>query len=201
MKLVLASNNKHKAEEYNAMFKRDNGINLTILLPRDLIGEDIDIEENGLTFEENASIKARHVYNLTKSPCFSDDSGLEVKSLFNNPGLNSARYSGSHGNDKANRQKVLSELIQLNTPDWSARFRCVICFYDGQNEYFFEGICNGKIINEERGTGGFGYDQIFIPDGYNLTFAEMPAEEKNSISHRANAVNNFLQFLNDYQVK
>lgn len=200
MKLVLASNNKHKAEEYAAMFKIENGIDISILLPRHLIGEDVEIEETGLTFEENASIKAKHIYELTKLPGFSDDSGLEVRALDNKPGLNSARYSGSHGDDKANRQKVLSELIEINTDDWSARFRCVICFYDGQNEYFFEGICTGKLISEEKGTGGFGYDPIFIPDGYNITFAEMPPEEKNKISHRANAVNKFQQFLKNYQV-
>jgi XTP/dITP diphosphohydrolase len=200
MKLVLASNNKHKAEEYSAMFKIENGIDINILLPHDLIGEDVEIEENGITFEENAEIKARHIYKLTKLPSFSDDSGLEVNALGNKPGLNSARYSGSHGDDKANRQKVLSELSELNTDDWSARFRCVICFYDGQNEYFFEGICNGKLISEEKGSGGFGYDPIFIPDGYNITFAEMPPEEKNSISHRANAVNKFQHYLKDYQI-
>ncbi|MEI6089580.1 MAG: RdgB/HAM1 family non-canonical purine NTP pyrophosphatase [bacterium] len=198
MKLVLASNNKHKAEEYSAMFKADNGIDITVLLPKDLLHEEIEIEETGLTFEENASIKARHIFELAKLPCFSDDSGLEVKALGNKPGLNSARYSGSHGDDKANRKKVISELIDLNTDDWSARFRCVICFYDGLNEYFFEGICTGKLISEEKGTSGFGYDPIFIPDGYNITFAEMPSKQKNSISHRANAVDKFQQFLKEY---
>jgi len=200
MKLVLASNNKHKADEYNAMFIANKKSGITILLPRDLIGKDVEIEENGLTFEENASIKARSIFNLTHVPSFSDDSGLEVTALSFKPGLNSARYSGSHGNDKANRQKVLEELNNLNTDDWSARFRCVICFYDGVTEHYFEGICNGKIIHEEKGTGGFGYDPIFIPDDNDITFAEMPSTEKNKISHRAKAFDKFLDFINEYQV-
>jgi len=199
MKLVLASNNKHKALEYAAMFNIDSDMDITICLPRDLIGKDVEIEETGSTFEANASIKARHIYELTKLSCFSDDSGLEISALGGDPGINSARYSGSHGYDKANRMKAVSELIKIGTDDWSAQFRCVICFYDGRNEYFFEGICSGKLIDKEKGTGGFGYDPIFIPDGYDITFAEMPPEEKNSISHRAKAVIEFQQFLKNYK--
>ncbi len=199
MKLVLASNNKHKADEYRAMFKNEHFNNLSILTPNELTDMDIEVEETGSTFEENALIKAKHIFHLTKHPCFSDDSGLEVTSLAGKPGIHSARYSGTHGNDKENRQKIISELQKLHTEDWSAQFRCVICFYDGKKEYYFEGICKGKIIDEEKGAGGFGYDPIFIPEGYDITFAEMRPDEKNKISHRAIALKTFQEFLISYK--
>jgi XTP/dITP diphosphohydrolase len=201
MKIILASNNKHKYHEFSEIFKKNNFKN-DILIPNDVYLGGFDVEESGLTFEENAMIKAKAFYEAAGMPAIADDSGLEVDALDFRPGVYSARYAGEHGDDKKNRTKVLNELASLVEPLRSARFRCVICYYDGINSITVDGRVEGKIISEERGEGGFGYDPIFIPEGYDETFAEMTQEEKNKISHRARAINKFLeeyQKLNNLQ--
>jgi XTP/dITP diphosphohydrolase len=187
--LVFATNNAHKLEEVQAKLAG----RIELLSLNDINCTD-DIEETGLTFAENASIKSKHIYSKYHVNCFGDDSGLEVDALNGEPGVFSARYAGKHGDHAANIAKVLAKLG--DNPDRKARFRTVISLmWDGE-EYFFEGAVEGTIRKENSGNGGFGYDPIFQPDGYDITFAEMSLDEKNSISHRAIAVEKLTEFLN-----
>lgn len=187
--LVFATNNQHKLGEVAAKLKGQPEI-----LSLNDIGCFEDIPETGHTFFENASIKSHYVYQKYKVNCFADDSGLEVDALNGEPGVYSARYSGSHGDHEANMDKVL-ELLGDN-PNRAARFRTVISLIlDGQ-EHFFDGVVPGTIRQHRAGSGGFGYDPIFQPDGYDVTFAEMTMDQKNSISHRARAVEQLVSFLN-----
>lgn len=187
--LVFATNNAHKLEEVAAKIKGK-----IELLSLDDIGCRDDIEETGTTFRENASIKSRFIYNKYHLNCFGDDSGLEIDALNGEPGVYSARYAGEHGNHSANMDKVLQKLEGVITR--TARFRTVISLMWGGEEHFFEGTVEGTIRHERSGTAGFGYDPIFEPAGYNITFAEMSMEEKNRISHRARAVVGLMEFLN-----
>ncbi|WP_374950796.1 non-canonical purine NTP diphosphatase [Mucilaginibacter sp.] len=188
--LVFATNNKHKLEEVAA--KLNGAIKLLSL---DDIHCHDDIEETGKTFADNASIKSRHIYFKYHVNCFGDDSGLEVEALNNEPGIYSARYAGTHGNHQANIDKVLTGLKgKLNR---KARFRTVISLMWEGKECFFEGTVNGIIRHELSGTDGFGYDPIFEPEGYNITFAEMGMDEKNAISHRGRAMEQLIAFLNN----
>jgi XTP/dITP diphosphohydrolase len=143
--------------------------------------------------EENASQKAWHIYNISKCNCFADDTGLEVDALNGRPGVYSARYAGESKDPKANIKKLIGELQGIENR--KARFRTVVALIIDGKEYLFEGIVNGKIINEEHGTDGFGYDPVFMPDGYSSTFAEMNLDQKNLISHRAKAVGLLVDFL------
>ena len=186
--LVFATNNSHKLEEVAA--KIEGHIKLLSLND---IGCDEDIAETGVTFQENASIKSRYVYDKYKLNCFGDDSGLEIDALDGAPGVYSARYAGKHGDHNANIDKVLSNLDPSSNR--KARFRTVISLMWDGNEHFFEGIIEGSIRYKRSGVKGFGYDPIFQPDGYDITFAEMTMEEKNSISHRAKAVEQLVGFL------
>jgi XTP/dITP diphosphohydrolase len=187
--LVFATNNAHKLEEVQAKLAG----RIKLLSLNDINCND-NIEETGLTFAENASIKSKHIYSKYHVNCFGDDSGLEVDALNGEPGVFSARYAGKHGDHAANIAKVLAKLG--DNPDRKARFRTVISLmWDGE-EYFFEGAVEGTIRKENSGNGGFGYDPIFQPDGYDVTFAEMSLDEKNSISHRAIAVEKLTEFLN-----
>ena len=156
-----------------------------------------EIPETASTICENALLKARYVYEKYRVDCFADDSGLEVQSLDGAPGVHSARYAGEQKNDAANITKVLTELS--SKPDRSARFITVIALILEGKEFVFEGIISGQISHEKRGASGFGYDPVFIPEGYDKTFAEMSASEKNSISHRARAVQKLLNFLHKRQ--
>jgi XTP/dITP diphosphohydrolase len=187
--LVFATNNAHKLEEVQA--KAGNHIKLLSL-------DDIkcydDIEETGLTFNENASIKSHYIYERYNLNCFGDDSGLEIEALNNEPGIYSARYAGEHGNHQANMDKVLEKL--KGNANRNACFRTVISLIWNGEEYFFEGSVPGTIRTERCGTAGFGYDPIFQPEGYDITFAEMSMEEKNNISHRGRAVDQLIAFLN-----
>ncbi|MEO6630545.1 MAG: RdgB/HAM1 family non-canonical purine NTP pyrophosphatase, partial [Mucilaginibacter sp.] len=153
-----------------------------------------DIAETGTTFRENASIKSHYIYSKYKLDCFGDDSGLEIDALNGDPGVYSARYAGEHGNHDANINKVLTNL--QNATDRKARFRTVISLIWNGDEHFFDGTIEGTIRHERAGTEGFGYDPIFQPDGYNITFAEMSLDEKNKISHRALAMEKLIAFLN-----
>jgi XTP/dITP diphosphohydrolase len=188
--LVFATNNAHKLEEVAAKIAGK-----IKLLSLDDIGCHDDIEETGVTFSENASIKSRYIYDKYHLNCFGDDSGLEIDALNGEPGVYSARYAGEHGNHAANIDKVLKKLEGVSNR--KARFRTVISLIWNGEEYFFEGAIEGTIRNERSGTGGFGYDPIFEPEGYNITFAEMSMDEKNGISHRAKAVAGLLNFLRD----
>jgi XTP/dITP diphosphohydrolase len=189
--LVFATNNQHKLEEVAAKIKGQ-----LELLSLDDIGCYDDIAEIGQTFKDNASIKSHHVHNKFKINCFADDSGLEIDALNGEPGVFSARYSGKHGDHGPNINKVLTKLG--NHENRAARFRTVISLIWNDEEYFFEGTVEGAIRRERSGSHGFGYDPIFEPQGYDLTFAEMSLEEKNSISHRAKAVEQLVAFLNTH---
>lgn len=185
--LVFATNNQHKLDEVQAMV--GSNFKLNSLKDIDCVA---DIPETGTTFEENASQKSRYIFNHFQVDCFSDDSGLEVDALDGEPGVYSAHYSGSRDTE-ANMQMVLDKLG--NNENRTARFRCVISLILNGQEYFFEGSAEGRIATERSGKAGFGYDPIFIPDGYERTFSEMSAEEKNKISHRGKAMAKLVAFL------
>ena len=187
MQLVFATNNLHKLEEVQAL----TGKQIELISLND-IGCLDDIPETGITFEENAVQKSRYIYYRFKLNCFGDDSGLEVESLNNEPGVYSARYSGSR-DAEVNLQLVLDKLG--NTTNRKARFRTVISLILNGGEHLFEGTVDGEITKERSGIKGFGYDPIFKPNGYNQTFAEMPAVKKNAISHRAKALEKMMLFL------
>ncbi|WP_454803517.1 non-canonical purine NTP diphosphatase [Mucilaginibacter phyllosphaerae] len=187
--LVFATNNAHKLEEVQAKA----GDKIKLLSLNDINCCD-DIEETGLTFNENASIKSRYIFERYHLNCFGDDSGLEIDALNNEPGIYSARYAGIHGNHEANMDKVLEKLA--GNDNRRARFRTVISLIWNGEEYFFEGVVPGSIRTQRSGSAGFGYDPIFQPDGYDITFAEMSMAEKNSISHRGRAVDELIAFLN-----
>ena len=188
MKLIFASNNQHKIEELKAFAGQD--IELVSLQEA---GIDIDIPEPHDTLEANASEKSWTIYKLTGQDCFSEDTGLEIEALNGEPGVKSARYAGESRSFKDNIEKVLNRLSSETNK--TARFRAVISLLLDGKETQFEGICTGKIIDTSRGTDGFGYDPIFIPDGSNRTFAEMSLEEKNRFNHRTRAAAKLVTFL------
>jgi len=154
-----------------------------------------DIPEEQNTLEGNAIQKSQYVFDRIKCNVFSDDTGLEVDVLNGEPGVFSARYAGPQKNSEDNMNKLLLSL--KNETNRNARFRTVIAIFWNQKLHLFEGIVNGEIAKERRGSKGFGYDPIFFPYGYNQSFAEMPSEEKNKISHRSNAVKQLISFLEE----
>lgn len=184
----IASNNKHKIEEMSAIM----GSSFSFLSLGD-IGCSEELPETQNTLEGNALQKARFVFDRYKIPCFADDTGLEVEVLNGEPGVYSARYAGPAREAEANMNLLLNKLEGKSNRH--ARFRTVIALIDNQGEHLFEGIVEGTIINEKRGSGGFGYDPIFQPKGYTQTFGEMPLSEKNQISHRAKAVEKLCAYL------
>jgi XTP/dITP diphosphohydrolase len=186
--LVFATNNGHKLEEVSAKIKGHFK-----LLSLDDIGCYDDIPEIGQTFNDNASIKSHHVHNKYNLNCFADDSGLVVDALNGEPGVHSARYCGTYGDHAANINKVLKSLG--TNPNRKAHFCTVISLIWENEEYFFDGMVKGTIRHELSGTTGFGYDPIFQPDGYEITFSEMSLDEKNTISHRAKAVEQLIAFM------
>lgn len=186
--LVFATHNSHKASEINNLLG-----GLYEIRELDAIGITEDIPENGDTLEANAWEKARYVYDRTGLDVFADDTGLEVEALNGQPGVYTARYAGEECDSVKNMKKLLAELE--GQPNRRARFRTVICLIIGGVEHLFEGIVNGTITNSFSGTEGFGYDPVFMPDGQNRTFAEMPLSEKNKISHRGLAVGKLVNFL------
>lgn len=189
-KLVFATNNAHKLEEIRAIL----GDKVEILSLND-INCHADIPETADTLQGNAALKAQYIYENYGLDCFADDTGLEVEALNGAPGIYSARYAGGEGHDsEANMKKLLFEM--QDKENRKARFRTVICLIEGGEEHFFEGIVNGSIIRERKGGAGFGYDPVFMPDGYSETFAEMGNDEKNKISHRARAVQKLCEYLN-----
>ncbi len=192
MQLVFASNNKHKIKEINDIL----GSGIRLLSLGDIKMEE-DIPEDEHTLEGNALAKARYIQSATGLDVFADDTGLEVDYLDGQPGVHSARFAGPEKDSGANIDKLL--LLLGNTYNRRARFRTVIALISGGREYLFEGTVNGTITVDKRGSEGFGYDPVFIPDGYDLTFAEMSLSEKNRISHRSMAFGKLKEFLEGNQ--
>lgn len=194
MKILIATNNSHKVKEFKEILKDFQDIEL--ITPNEL-GINLEPNENGNSFEENSKIKCLEFYKASQIPVVADDSGLEIDALNKQPGIYSSRFAGENASDKDNRIKVLQLLDKVNSKDKTARFRCVITYYDGEMLEYFNGSVEGKIIDDERGMNGFGYDPIFIPDHFEHTFAELDEEIKNQISHRAIALKKFKEFLKD----
>lgn len=192
LELVFATNNAHKLEEVQAIVG-----DKFVLKSLSDIGCQDDIPETGVTFKENAKQKTDYLVDKYGLYCFGDDSGLEIDALNGEPGVYSARYSGTRDMEK-NIEFVLEKLG--DNPNRTARFKTVISLYFNEQQHFFEGAIEGKIIKERKGEKGFGYDPIFIPNGYDKTFAEMSSEEKNAISHRAIAVSKLAEFLKTISV-
>lgn len=160
-----------------------------------------EVEETGKTLEENAILKAKSYYQQVKMPCLSDDTGLMVEILGGEPGVYSARYAGPEADGTKNIQKLLQKLKEAHAHSPKQRkafFKTVLAFFDGSTLYTFEGIIHGTIAFEPRGTYGFGYDPVFIPENHSQTFAQMPPELKNSLSHRALALKKFQEFISTY---
>ena len=188
MKLVFASNNKHKIQEIKQLLPENfHSSSLSD------IGCSVDIPETADTIEGNAILKADYVTQHYQLSCFADDSGLEVISLDHAPGVHSARYAGDQKNDADNIDKLLRELE--GKPKRKAQFKTVIALNINGEQHLFTGIVTGEIISEKRGENGFGYDPVFVADGYDRTFAELSSEEKNKISHRARAIDQLIDFL------
>ena len=197
-RLVIATGNTHKTEEIRKLL----GPYIKIIEDLKSYPEIGEIDETGLTFEENASLKASAVGEFLGENflVLSDDSGLEVSALSGEPGVYSARYAGENASDDENRKKLLRKLNEIDSDmsDWSASFKCVMTLVKGSDKLAtFEGSVQGTICEEERGENGFGYDSIFIPEGYENTFAELPSETKNSISHRYQALEAFKKWLSE----
>jgi XTP/dITP diphosphohydrolase len=186
--LIFATNNQHKVQEIRSVI----GDQFNIITLKEA-GIDIDIPEPHDTIEGNASEKSKTIFNLTKQNCFGEDTGLEVDALNGDPGVKSARYAGDKKNFDANIDKLLTKLNGIN--NWVAQFKTVISLMWNEKEYLFEGITKGNIIHERKGSNGFGYDSVFIPEGSNKTFAEMELGEKNLYSHRRKATDKLLEFL------
>ena len=186
--LIFATNNEHKLTEIQSLIG-----NIFIVKNLKEIGCTQDIPETESTLEGNSLLKAKFVSDNYGKDCFADDTGLEIEALSGRPGVFSARYATDGHNFEANIDKVLSELEGVSNR--KARFRTVIALILNSSVHYFEGIVNGEIIDERRGIKGFGYDPIFVPAGYQQTFAEMTLSEKNKISHRARAVNKLVEFL------
>lgn len=192
MRIIAATQNAHKLEEIYAIIK---DFDMELVSQKEA-GFDVDVEENGTTCEENSFIKANAICKLSKEPAIADDTGLFVDAADGEPGVNSARYSGVHGDDAANRAKLLKRLEGVPFEKRTAYFACVITLvYPDGRKIVARGECHGHIALEEKGERGFGYDSIFIPLGSDKTFAELSAEYKNSISHRANALKKLSQLL------
>lgn len=187
-KLVVATNNAHKLEEIAAIL----GDEMELFSLKD-INCHAEIPETADTLEGNARQKAMYIYENYGMDCFADDTGLEVDALNGAPGVFSARYAGDGHDSEANMQKLLKELE--GKENRKAQFRTAICLIMEGKEYLFEGIVKGAIIEEKRGGAGFGYDPIFVPEGYEQTFAELGNDIKNTISHRARAVEKLCKFL------
>lgn len=188
MNIVFATNNQHKLEEIQKLVSTD-----FIILKLNDIGCFEELQENQNTLEGNASEKSWYIYNKYQMNCFADDTGLEIEVLNGRPGVFSARYAGLQKSFADNMKKVLKEMQEKSNR--KARFRTVISLIINGKEKIFEGIVNGIILQKPRGDKGFGYDPIFQPDGYDLSFAEMSLEEKNKISHRGKAVELLVEYL------
>jgi XTP/dITP diphosphohydrolase len=190
MKLLFATNNRHKLREVREIL----GDIVSILSLSDISFE-AEIPETQETIEGNAMQKARFIYEQTGMDCFADDTGLFINALDGRPGVYSARYAGENCSFHDNVVKVLEELG--NNPNRNASFHCAVCLILDNKEHFFHGKVDGRIILNERGSEGFGYDPVFLPDGFDQTFADLPPETKNEISHRGMAIREMLTFLDN----
>ena len=190
MKLIFATNNKHKVDEVRVVIG-----DKFELLTLEEAGINIDIPEPHDTIEANASEKSHVIYEMTKTNCFSEDTGLEVAALNGEPGVKSARYAGEERSFDRNIDKLLTNLADKNNRQ--ARFKTIISLIIEGNETLFEGICEGEIVSERQGTQGFGYDPVFKPLGATKTFGQMSMEEKTLYSHRAKAMEKLVVFLNN----
>jgi XTP/dITP diphosphohydrolase len=192
MEIIFATQNAHKISEVQSIL----GDRYTVISPGQF-GFEGEIPEDASTLEGNAFQKARFIHKMFNLPCFADDTGLEVKALGGAPGVYSARYAGEDKNSEDNIAKLLNELSDKDSRE--ARFRCVIAYIDHRGEeHLFEGTVNGQILFEKQGAEGFGYDSVFCPEGFLISFAQMSQIEKNLISHRGRAVNKFVTFLAQY---
>ncbi|MFC0771546.1 RdgB/HAM1 family non-canonical purine NTP pyrophosphatase [Terrimonas alba] len=189
MKLIFATNNQYKVDEIRHII----GSHFQLLTLKEA-GIDIDIPEPHATIEENASEKSRTIYKLTHTNCISEDTGLEVTALNGEPGVKSARYAGEDKSFDKNIDKLLYNLE--GKTDTTARFKTIISLIIDGTEHLFEGVCEGKIIFEKKGSQGFGYDPVFVPQGSDKTFGEMSLEEKTKFSHRKKATEKLVTFLN-----
>jgi XTP/dITP diphosphohydrolase len=188
MKLIFATHNQHKLQEIKLLLPKS----IELVSLADINFAD-DIAETADTLTGNALLKAHYIYNKYKVNCFADDSGLEVKALNGAPGVYSARYAGLQKSDADNNQKLLDELKDKD--DRNACFKTVIALIIDGKECIFEGVIEGVILTEKHGDKGFGYDPLFKPNGYDMTFAQMTTDEKSKISHRGLAVNKLVNFL------
>lgn len=189
--LIFATNNKHKIDEIKSVI--GNKFNIITLIDA---GINIDIPEPHDTIEANANEKSSFIFTLTQKDCFGEDTGLEIEALNGEPGVLSARYAGEEKSHQKNIEKVLMKLNGIEHRN--AQFKTIISLMLNGKQYMFEGICKGKIIVEQKGTDGFGYDPIFMPEGSDITFAEMSMQEKNAFSHRRKATDKLLNFLATY---
>lgn len=184
MKILIATNNKHKVEEIKDILKSDKFELFTL---SDL-NINIEVEEDKDTLEGNALKKAEEMFKAVKIPTIADDTGLFVDALNGGPGVFSSRYAGEDATYDDNCVKLLKNMKDITENNRNAYFKTTVCFYESENEYYyFEGVCTGRITTEKYGEKGFGYDPLFVPDGFDKTFAEMTELEKNTISHRARA--------------
>ena len=190
--LIFATNNQYKADEIRSILGDEF---IVISLKEAAI--DVDIPEPFPTLEENASQKSKTIHELTNQNCFGEDTGLEVDVLNGEPGVKSARYAGEGKIFSANIEKLLANM--QSKENRKARFRTVFSLIWHSKEYLFEGVCEGKIIDEPKGTNGFGYDPVFVPDGSEKTFAQMELSEKNKYSHRRMATDKLVTFLQHHR--
>lgn len=192
--VIIATSNQGKVKEFEQMFSE---YEISVKSLKDF-EEQIDVEETGKTFEENALLKAETISERWNVPVIADDSGLQVDILDGRPGIYSARYAGEDKNDKKNSEKLLKELGETTVKDRTARFVCVIAVaVPGEESFTKRGTCEGAIALQPRGEHGFGYDPIFIPEGYKKTMAQLTAEEKNNISHRHHALLKIEEWLKE----
>lgn len=190
--IIIATKNAGKVKEFEEFFAPYE-ITVKSLLDFENLP---DVEETGTTFEENAALKAEQITAHVQAPVLADDSGLMIDALDGRPGIYSARYAGEEKNDQANIDKVLDELQDVPEEKRTARFICVLAIAEpGKETIFRTGYCEGKIASEQKGTNGFGYDPIFIPDGYDETLGQLAPEVKNQISHRKNALDQLKELL------
>ena len=188
MKIVFATNNLNKLAEVQKMLPKS----IQLLTLNDINCFD-EIDETEVTLEGNAKLKANYITEKFGYNCFADDTGLEVESLNGDPGVFSARYAGKENNSEKNMQKLLSEL--KNKSSRKAQFKTAVALNLNDKQFIFEGICIGEVLTEKHGEKGFGYDPIFKPAGYDISFAEMTSDEKNKISHRGIAIKKLVEFL------
>ncbi|MFC1683310.1 RdgB/HAM1 family non-canonical purine NTP pyrophosphatase [Candidatus Zixiibacteriota bacterium] len=193
MKLILATRNQHKILEMTEIL---NDLNEIELIPLTLFRRLPEVVESGATLRDNALIKARHAAHLTGCLCLAEDTGLEIDALEGKPGVRSARFAGENSSYEENVEKVLDLMKDVSSEARGARFRSIVAIMGpGDEPEVIEGICRGTIISERRGQEGFGYDPIFVPESYDQTFAQMDAELKNKISHRARALEKAKEYL------